>query len=909
MPTPSASTPTVPLVRECRPGGLRPLLAPGGRDTYFLPDLQRLLFGAAEPIARFLPPAKWAMPERAEKAQGSAFPHVTYTIPDEILKTATPLSTLPRSELDALAEAITVFTAKARADAKGVPPYTRQCHADFRLPNPDLDPDAYWVYGGEFDRRLLILWGTEPQAGVSLTPEKALEKLRQREMSWRDKQELALKLAMRSDEPIARFLAPRSSDGGLVIAGTPVPAKKLSRLKTITPKHWRAYDEAAKAYYKKAHPDTPDIAPFEKELRAEFRLPGLRQAAGDYYAQGGGSFVIAIDAWPRESTLPLTEDPILKLPETGGVTATAAAPAGATVAAQLSPIAKSPVAKYITLAAAAVVLLVGGIFGVKAALSGSKGMTYANVKEPFKILNTRVIEIAYTKPLDPASLKTTPGGNTPPPFRFVDDKLKITEVKLINESKVHLVLEHPLEDAGKYRLTISGVKGKGGKPVEPANDSLEIVYADMEAPRIEDINAGDSKKELHIKFTKPMLKDSLTDNGFRIEPIENNTPTGRRITLAKQPDLYRLDPEGKTVVVEAQDEFGVGQLYNLTVTTPSDRAAKPNRVDEKNSTVRFTYQDKLPPRIFAVVGEGGLYEVRIDFSKEVDRAQATDEKNYTITDAAGAVVAVKKGGIALDERGRRVTIKLERAKLTTAQYKIKINEIKDRENRAAKDIVKPFTFADASASGSPKIKTAKHTRGDPFVLVTFDRPPEPTSALEVARYRVLNNATKFPEPASQIRAVSQVNSFDYQLTFADTPEAGEYVIETTSILDVFGNKSDAAESFARFVYNPAKIEMTTPLIAWAGGGATHKNGIVTLVITEKITDETAKIVGNYLFSPAVEATFQKASFDKGRTTIELKVANWPATGPVRVKVQRLRVAEAEQFGPQSLDPVEVKPAP
>src|SRR5207249_177877 len=139
------------------------------------------------------------------------------------------------AEIDAFSDAVAAFMAKARPDAKGVTPYIRQCRESFRLPDPDLDPDAYWVYGPEFDRRLLILWGVEQQAGMSLPLERVLEKLLAREMTWADKQALSLKLALQPDEPMSRFLAPRTTDGGLAVGGTTVSPKKLKRLKTIVP--------------------------------------------------------------------------------------------------------------------------------------------------------------------------------------------------------------------------------------------------------------------------------------------------------------------------------------------------------------------------------------------------------------------------------------------------------------------------------------------------------------------------------------------------------------------------------------------------------------------------------------------------------------------------------------------------
>ncbi|MEO6568264.1 MAG: hypothetical protein ABIO94_05835, partial [Opitutaceae bacterium] len=346
---PSSDSPSLSLIRNCPPGGLRPLMAPGGRENYFSPDLQRLLFGADESISRFLPPASWQVPDRAERAKS---PQVVYTIPDEVIKTARPLTTLPRSEIDAFTAAVGSFMAKASLDAKGVPPFVRQCRAEFRLPNPEIDPGAYWVYGPEFDRRLLILWGCEAPASPSLTLEKAVEMISRREMKWQDKQDLALKLA-RADGKLGRFFAPRAADGSLNVNGAAVPSSKLKRLGRILPKEWRAFEEAAKGYYARARPEVTDVAPFEKELRRDFRVPGP-DAAPEIYYRIGSHFVIATDRWMKESTIPLTNDSALPPAEPGEPGS------GQTVSTQLKRREQPAYVQYVKLgAAAAGVVLLG----------------------------------------------------------------------------------------------------------------------------------------------------------------------------------------------------------------------------------------------------------------------------------------------------------------------------------------------------------------------------------------------------------------------------------------------------------------------------------------------------------------------------------------------------------------------
>lgn len=57
-------------------------------------------------------------------------------------------------------------------------PRSRQCLREFRLPDPEVDPELYRVYGTLLDKRLIVLWGCESQAGSSIPPLEAVRKLR-----------------------------------------------------------------------------------------------------------------------------------------------------------------------------------------------------------------------------------------------------------------------------------------------------------------------------------------------------------------------------------------------------------------------------------------------------------------------------------------------------------------------------------------------------------------------------------------------------------------------------------------------------------------------------------------------------------------------------------------------------------
>ena len=131
-----------------------------GTGTYFTAENLPIVLSPKEPLSRFLAPA------RVVEAGGVR--SISYDLAAIQLDTARPMEFLPQSEIDAFAEAVRAFYDKAHEAAQRIVPYEKRLRAHFRLPDPELEADAYWVYGPAHDRRLLILWGCELKAGTSL---------------------------------------------------------------------------------------------------------------------------------------------------------------------------------------------------------------------------------------------------------------------------------------------------------------------------------------------------------------------------------------------------------------------------------------------------------------------------------------------------------------------------------------------------------------------------------------------------------------------------------------------------------------------------------------------------------------------------------------------------------------------
>ncbi len=220
-----------------------------------------------------------------------------------------PMKYVTQCILDDFEKAALEFYRKAHADQK-LAQFQRQVRTGFRLPDPDLDPDSYWLVGDRFNPHLIILWGCEkldenkkPQASLPLVkdaeffpnnPETVVDKLRQRLLSWEGIVQENLDLIVLKKEVLGRFLArpvydqPHEQVVGMRLVVAPdaiVPINRFRPLKKLPTAEIKEFEKAANAFYGKAHDDedsvkdNPDVTPYERELRRGFRLPDVDSAA------------------------------------------------------------------------------------------------------------------------------------------------------------------------------------------------------------------------------------------------------------------------------------------------------------------------------------------------------------------------------------------------------------------------------------------------------------------------------------------------------------------------------------------------------------------------------------------------------------------------------------------------------
>src|SRR5690606_4000756 len=93
----------------------------------------------------------------------------------------------------------------------------------------------------------------------------------------------------------------RHTKDGLAVHGAPIPTKNLKPFAHFGADAWRAYDDAARAFVRRA--DEAGIAPFEAELRRECRVPSLAAAPTRFYRHGS-QVLIDISPLDRSQCVP-----------------------------------------------------------------------------------------------------------------------------------------------------------------------------------------------------------------------------------------------------------------------------------------------------------------------------------------------------------------------------------------------------------------------------------------------------------------------------------------------------------------------------------------------------------------------------------------------------------------------------
>ena len=338
MDSSSNKTDLIPQFRELR----KPYFlyrTPDNLGTYLQREVCRALFSRKDPLTRFLLPAQLTGPQVKP-------PKIEYDFEGRVPADFVRMKHLSRAEIAAFKSAAEEFLQKADPEAvEKITPHERELRLHFRLPDPDEEPDAYWLYGPPNDRKLCILWGCElkQNSSLPLLPSKMtapgasiVERLEARATPWAGLQAQALELLLKNKEPLTEFIGSRVVDAkgqlkSVTIAGKSFPPDAVSLPRFIPAADLRRLTAAAKGFYARAHPTEPASSAFEKELRAALRFPDPAKKPGAYVLvkTGAGKHLhVLIDGNETlADTAPIVADDVLGVPaEETGADGTACTP-------------------------------------------------------------------------------------------------------------------------------------------------------------------------------------------------------------------------------------------------------------------------------------------------------------------------------------------------------------------------------------------------------------------------------------------------------------------------------------------------------------------------------------------------------------------------------------------------------
>ena len=172
-----ASAVPTPLHQSREAGGYYKVRSYHGGGEFFQPENAQVILQC---LGEFLP--------RAVERPGSDgrmeifYQHLSNG--QDVCSRSAPLDSgvnVPKSEITRLEAAISQL--KAKENDPATDPTKREIIRAFRLPSPQKDPELYRLYGSGSNRRLLVLWGVEKEAGSSLSPQEALHRVPQTKSS------------------------------------------------------------------------------------------------------------------------------------------------------------------------------------------------------------------------------------------------------------------------------------------------------------------------------------------------------------------------------------------------------------------------------------------------------------------------------------------------------------------------------------------------------------------------------------------------------------------------------------------------------------------------------------------------------------------------------------------------------
>ncbi|MFA5256901.1 MAG: Ig-like domain-containing protein [Opitutales bacterium] len=842
------------------------LTTPDRNGSYFQKENYRVLMSRREKIAAFLAPA--SMGEGGADARGRAVQEVTYDLA-EFGQNIEQMESLPAAVVEAFADAARAF---CEGNERSVD-HELKLRRGFRLPDPELDPQAYYVYGPTEDRRLVILWGTEIKQDSSLPLCRdsdyvgltIVDKLRARVMGPASMRAQALKLLDRSTHPLARFIAGevRGGDGKLrelVSTGKRIPLSKAKRMKYLPKAEIAAFEAAARQYYEEAHPDAEGLSAYEKELRASMRLPDLHRSPLAYYRCGGKLLVACSPKDDYDSCLCLTSDSVLGLPVEGEDSAGRRI-VPPTVLGQLEERA-TPVKLYASVGVVSALLLVGLVtVGIAMLdhkppeLQGSP-LTTEQISATTHRDTPGRIRLVWSEDIDPKSVEPSALPGALKTFYLIDEDgrpIDIAKVQL-NKNVIDLYLpeERQMLDGRRYKLEISNIADTSmNHNVIKSGTRVEVEYNDTVAPVVSTISAeGSDSRKLRLEFNEPLEKFGAENAGnYQVEDFS--------VIKAE----YQADTNSVILTCEKRNPnvvdkgFADGGMYRITVANGiTDASVKRNRPDA-SVTKSFKYVDTVPPRLVDAKATSQT-EINAVFSEPV-KVAGVSTSAFRILQGED-VLEVDSAELLADN----LTVKLGCAPLFNGkEYILEARGISDAKDNAIPEEMPStdsFRFDGREDKSPPEIVSADFIKDDAAgsktnIRVVFNESIDKACAVP-ANFEVVSFTGSVP--VADVQASGLKNNEFVIVLGIPAGNGDNLFIRASNIADRLGNKALLLKS-AQFM--PRGTSPMLPQDLSPTGCKINAPDSVTLLFNENLDPDSAKDSKHYFYSGS--ARVDAVSFD------------------------------------------------
>jgi methionine-rich copper-binding protein CopC len=889
----------VPLSRDlARPYYL--ITTPDGVGHYLreqrpaMNSVHQSLFSRREPLTGILAPA---VLQKAEGGTGSGRKRyrIEYQLSEQALATAIPLDSVTDSIIATFEEAVAEFL----GDRRQLSPHEKQLRESFRLPDPELEPDAYWLYGEPGDRKLLILWGCEKVERSSIAlragrngERNLLDWLKSRRSGWVGMQREMLRLLQSGDYALTRWLAfPELDRKGAVKAyrvdGKAYPAKSFKRARHVSTQQIRDFERVAREFYGAV--GRGSVAPVECELRAALKLPDP-EVHPKTLLRFGKRVVVALPDGLRESDcLSLCEDEALGLPVT--VTGKDGSVRVAETFLERLEQRRTPVKLYAALGAVAALLLIAGTFGAVLFADSSPPQLEAIIAEndPLRV------ELLFDEPI--ATPQAPDEGEPLSTLRVrsqAGEVIAVTGASVDAQDPALLVLQlaSPLEDAGQYTLVFSGIVDQSMRANRMVSEVTEaFVWMDRKAPELLDISAEGSNQNQLLLFFSEALEPSSIASVFQYRIA------GYRVVKAEfyqeDPSVVLLTAERESSGTQAEEAAGFIHMGEYAIELAGVRDASASRNPMEPVQRDFIFRDTVAPRISEVDASESQLVVYTTFSEPLDQASAENTGHYSIQDAEGEPLRVRSVQLGANQRTVRLGVDAMQAGV---EYTLRVLGVADQspeKNAISEEVVVNFNYRGPVDDQPPHIVQARSSDDRKELVVVFNEPVRLAVAEDPASYSI-GGASVTVSSAERLgtEGVRFLLLLDQAL-----PQATPLELFAKDITDRVGNPV-RSESYRFQAQGAVWLDATLQPASADRSAQPLSPTTIKLVFNDAITADCATLIENFRLPSPYQIIRVRHLVDENAVVLELNTEQPLTTGRYGVEGRNLRLA-ADPNTPQA----------